>query len=88
MRQIKLEHEINNNQIKVTSDHTTYICIFRNRELNIDQIINNYSLVIKSAKKQGVKISYKNRVKNYLLENKKQYVHDRITYNWLFNELL
>ena len=28
MRQIKLEHEINNNQIKVTSDHTSYICIF------------------------------------------------------------
>ena len=86
---IKLETVIlNENKIKVATDHTLYVSFEKVEKVDTKSLIKLHALIVKTCKENKIKISYRNKSKGILTASKVEYEAQYNRYSNLFNQLL
>lgn len=79
----------NETQINVTSECTCFIRLSKVDKVDITELLATYANIVKTARAQGVKISYQSKIKSRLMEMKKTQSYENAyqTYDEKFNAL-
>jgi hypothetical protein len=81
--------DIKDDFISVSSDHTNYCNLVRiKNNFNLKDILDLYSQVVNLAKSKKVRVSKKNKYKDFIIENWDQYQLELKHYNDLFDEVI
>ena len=82
-----VKYEISENRIHV-ADSSTCWCNITSLSVPLEQkaIIKLYNFIVKLARKQHIKLSFKNKTKEKITENFNQYMADYNTAQGLFNK--
>lgn len=84
---IKVKYNITNSIIDVSNEHTNYINISPYREINIDELLQKRMEIIRFARVNKVKISYANKTKDRIENNKIEYEKDMLLSKELYRQL-
>lgn len=85
---IKLDFSVaNDKEIHITGSSTSFCSHIFKEEIDIPLLLEKRKALIKKAKKNGLKISYKNKTKTKLQNLSEEYQSDYIDYLFLYNSL-
>jgi hypothetical protein len=83
-----VRYVINNDNIKIENDNTSWVNINRIKPFNKDDILSLYKQVNRLAKEKNVSVSWKNGYRKYITENWEKYQNELNYYNNLFNQTI
>jgi hypothetical protein len=86
--ELDVKFKYNKVYIDVSSEHTCYLRFEKMIKLNQKDILDSYSAVIKQCREMGIKISYKNKYKQFVLDNWQAYLDAYKKYSDIFDNLL
>ena len=82
-----MKYEITDNRIYIANENTVFIQANNIEKFRQEDILDKYKELLAVCKKNGVKISYTNKYKSYLLDIWPRYVKDVEDYKKFYNEL-
>lgn len=86
--ELDVKFEYNKTYINIHSEHTCYLRFEKMIKVNQKEILDSYSNIIKLCREMGIKISYKNKYKKFVLERWQEYLEEYRRYSELFDNLL
>ena len=82
-----MKYEITDSRIYIANENTVFIQANNIEKFRQEDILDRYKELLAVCKKYGVKISYTNKYKSYLLDIWPRYVKDVEDYKKFYNEL-
>lgn len=83
-----IEYIITNNKVKIQGTDTSWINITRSEWIDKNSLLDTYRNIYRTAKEKGIKVSYKNRFKKFILENWQQYGDEFDYCNKIFDSII
>lgn len=86
--ELDVKFEYNKAYINICSEHTCYLRFEKMIKVNQKEILDSYSNVVKLCREMGIKISYTNKYKKFVLDRWQEYIDEYRKYSDIFDNLL